>query len=68
MEDLEKGEGVSMEHSKESRAFRDEFEEAKQRQDEGLDEISEGSQRAQKPGRGDGRRDQAADTDHGRHG
>ncbi|ACO69756.1 predicted protein [Micromonas commoda] len=42
MEDLEKGEGVSMEHSKESRAFRDEFEEAKQRQDEGLDEISKG--------------------------
>jgi SYP7 family syntaxin len=42
MEDLEKGQGVSMEHSKDSRAFRDEFEEAKQRQDQGLDEISKG--------------------------
>ena len=42
MEDLEKGQGVSMEHSKDSRAFRDEFEDAKQRQDQGLDEISKG--------------------------
>ena len=31
-----------MEHSKDSRAFRDEFEDAKQRQDQGLDEISKG--------------------------
>ena len=29
-------------HSKDSRAFRDEFEDAKQRQDQGLDEISKG--------------------------
>ena len=31
-----------MEHSDASRAFRDEFEEAKARQDEGLDEIAKG--------------------------
>ena len=32
----------NMEHSDASRAFRDEFEEAKQRQDQGLDEIAKG--------------------------
>ena len=34
--------GQNMEHTDASRAFRDEFEEAKQRQDEGLDEIAKG--------------------------
>ena len=39
---LTSGQGTNMEHSEQSRAFRAEFEEAKRRQDEGLDEISKG--------------------------
>jgi SYP7 family syntaxin len=39
---LTSGAGYNMEHTDASRAFRDEFEEAKQRQDEGLDEIAKG--------------------------
>lgn len=39
---LTSGAAQNMEHSDVSRAFRDEFEEAKARQDEGLDEIAKG--------------------------